>query len=312
MAAYIDRPTGYDLALAGPFRSQGANARVYVLQANVGALTNTCNRYLNSRGGPDIYLPLGGLAVLAMVNIANVTAGDPTLGSMHEIDCAFMFPVLRFVAGFPIPVEVGVFMPYLWVDNDWPVITGREVLGFRKEIGTSFTNGDDRAATSGADLQHIDCWVVPARGNALSVQRIVEIDPAALAQTTTAPWASAAEALGQIIQAAQGFVPAVGFLTSILSGLTVTSPIVFLKQFRDERNQALACYQRVILADCGIPLGTLHGGLLPGRPQVRITSYESHPVALELGIGTMGMGAQTLTSEFAFEAQFDFAVGVAR
>jgi hypothetical protein len=313
MPLYVERPTGYDLALAGPYQSRGVSVRAYAFEADWLALKATCDRYLNRPDRPDVYLPLGGLALLTMLNIDRVTAGDPALGYMHEIDCAFQFPVLRFVGGWPIPVEVGTFMPYLWVDSHWPVITGREVLGFRKEMGTSFTNADDSQAASAADLQHVDCWVVPRRGNKLAVKRIVAVDPASLAQQTTNPWQDAAAALGEVITALSPLAPlGSGFLGSILSGLTLKAPAVFLKQFRDETDPTLACYQRVVLADCAIPAASVGGGMLPGKPEITLESFDSHPVALELGLGNMAIGSQQLKSEFAFEARLDFDVHLSR
>ncbi|MBX3272236.1 MAG: NAD(P)-binding protein [Sandaracinaceae bacterium] len=309
---YVERPTGYDLALAGPYHQRGVTLRAFALEGDPAALQATCDRYLNRPGSPWIYRPLGRTVLLTMLNMEHVSAGDPSLGYMHEIDGAFQMPVLRYAPGAKLPSGVATFMPYLWVNNDWPMITGREVLAFRKEIGTSFSDGDDTKVTHARALTHVDAWVIPARDSELVNRRVFEIRSGK--SERGAPWATPTELLRGV---AQGLVKDAALfaeeeiahlLPETLEGGGLRVPTVFLKQLRDAYDNSRAVVQEVFVADGVLPLSGLRGAWpLIGEHHVWLADFASHPIAQELGLGNGGgQGAQTLDVKFAFEVDFDF------
>jgi hypothetical protein len=56
------------------------------------------------------------------------------LGEAPQQELLFAVPVLRKQGG--IPVEAGIFMPYIFVENQGSALTGREVLGLPKLLGS--------------------------------------------------------------------------------------------------------------------------------------------------------------------------------
>lgn len=307
---YVERSSGYDLALAGPYHQRGVTLRAFALRGDRDALQATCDRYLNVPGSGEYeYRPLGHTVLLTMLNMTRVSAGDASLGYMHEIDGAFQFPVLRYAKGDILPNGVATFMPYLWVNSDWPMVTGREVLGFRKEVGTSFSDGDDSRVTSAADLTHVDAWVIPSRGAALENRRVVDLKSAGASRGPA--WEHPLALIRGVADALAGdlshfALDAILHLFPSLMADSLTVPVAFLKQLRDARDGTRACYQQVFEANGKLPLSGFRGAWpLFGQHTVTIQDFVSHPILAELGLSQKA-GAQTFTAEYAFEVDFDF------
>lgn len=306
---YIVNSNDYDLCLRGPYRQEGVTLRAYVFDADRDKLQKTCNRYLNDVLGDKVYKPIAGTVLLTMLNMETVTATPEDLGYMHEIDGAFQFPVVRLK---DLEARKGLgfaaFMPYLWVNSDWPLVTGRESFGFRKGLGTSFSDGDDDQVTHAAQLTHIEGWVTPAKKSQLIKARIVDIHHDE--KTPSKSWASLAAAVKDIgAELLKGFpfeeMGQDGFeraSSGLLGPDGVKLPVAFLKQHRDAFHPGLACHQRVFEANGFIPFKSFRGGgILPGNHSVTLHDHDSHPIRTELGLPN-----GPLKPRFAFELSFDF------
>ena len=81
-------------------------------------------------------------------------------------------------------------------------------------------------------------------------------------------------------------------------------PTVNLKQFRDEEDNTLACYQSLV--DCEAQMTKLKGaGLLPGKYELSVTPCESHQVEADLGLSNP-VGDGRYSVRFAFWVNMDF------
>jgi uncharacterized protein with NAD-binding domain and iron-sulfur cluster len=297
---YVQRSSGFDVALAGPYAQREVSARIYVLAADKHTLKATCDRYLNL-GGEWRYEPLGGFVLLALMHMNRVYAGDRSLGWMREIDVAFQVPLLKYEPGAVVPSGVALSSPYLWVNSCWPLITGRECLGFRKEIGVSFSENDDRIACA-ADLTRVNAFVVPARGEMLAPRPIVELlEQPADGCAPLDPLDAAGElglALGNL---------SLRTSSALLAYFEMGVPFVLLRQLRDARSPELACIQEILEAPVRIPKnGLRNAAMLRRLPRVRIHEYASHPIPAELGLGA-GPTVE-LAPLWGFEADVDFDV----
>jgi hypothetical protein len=310
---YIDRPGGFDPALAGPYTQMGVNARAYLLRADKAALTAVCDRYLNLPGTTDEYQPLLPLAIFTMMNMSKVSAGDASLGFMHEIDGGFILPVLRKSRTNPLDFSPALFMPYLWVNNHWPMVTGREVFGFRKEVGLSFSDfDDDDQVTKAAQLSHIDAFVVPKLGAKLEVKRLVEVDASSLAEPSSV-WRTLDEIVDDVLQGASAFtLQTIKLALSILNpGAALHVPVVFLKQIRDAYQPDRACFQEVFRAGGRVPLANFSASLLSGQHWLTIHDYASHPLVRELGLENVDPAGR-VRAALALETNLDFDVDLPR
>lgn len=319
LPSYIDRPGGYDAALRGPYLQEDVSMRGYVIAAGHSALAAMCDRYLNAPAqGKVEYRPFASFVTLVFADMRKVSAGDPTFGSMREIDVGVFVPVLRYEPGHLLPSGMAVFMPYLFVSNDWALITGREGgLGFRKNLGLSFTDTDeDVDAPGGAErLTHVDAWTIKQRGAAsrLGRQRLIELSGDHRTPPSLETHAHPLELLRSVLGKMAGEVAA-DVLKAILQRRLATNadagvhiPIVFLKQMRDAHLGAQAVVQEVFEANGFMPLRSFRGGrLLGGQQQVRIANPASHPIADEIGVTP----DVPLEVKIAFEVDCDFSVGM--
>ena len=328
MADYIPRPGDYDLSLPAPYHQKGANVRVYVLAAQYSALKATVDRYLNAAAPAGLsYQPLGNRVAATFMSIKEIRCAIEALGSMHEVDCAFFIPLIRWQSG--LPSGVAFFPLDLFVNNSWAMATGREVHGFRKDLGVSFSSLDvnDELVWShqAKDLTHIDTWTIDPRDAAsrLKVRRIVELTGPATAGSTA--WSvggfvdTVLALMGDLgpLGAALAQLPVPpGYgswlelvaekIVEALSGLglggapAVRLPIVFLRQFRDPRNSQKADLQEVLEAEMEIPLSSIGGQLLTGSYVLHFYDTASHPLALELGVSAAE------PSTFSVQANLDF------
>lgn len=316
MADYVTRnSSGFDLSLKGPYVNEGVNMNLHVLNAELLPLWRTVKRYLNDPPGKGWYSPFGDRVLVSCTDVGKGMAGDETLGSMHEVEVSFF--ILALYCN-PLPTRIVSFAPYLFVNNAWAMVTGREIHGFRKDLATSFATTDVDGPgwrNRAADIQHVETWAMRERGKASRLERmkVLEIEPP--------PCPTASADLGDLVAALIGsgidalvdelaeLLP-VGvkelskrvedLLAKIVSGLEVKVPLVFLRQFRDARSTRYAQVQEVIQAKAVGHMKALPSRLEPSR--FRFHHADSHPIAEELGLK-----ANTwLTSDLSLEVNLDF------
>jgi hypothetical protein len=91
----------------------------------------------------------------------------------------------------------------------------------------------------------------------------------------------------------------------LLEGLgPSTLPVVFLKQFRDVGDSTAACYQALVEARTQITTFR-SGGRLPGKFNLIVKNFDSHPVATDLGIE-----GESVPVDFPFFVDVDFVMGL--
>lgn len=308
MSAYITRPGGHDTTYAAPSTATDVDLRLYFLPTSHAALAATLDRYVQPLApAGTTFVPLGSTVVASFAALGKVVASDPSLGSMREIDISFFIPTVRFDG--ILPTKIMFFAPYLFVDIPQAAASGREIHGYRKEMGTSFSSVDiydPLWVPSAADLTHIDAWVIPALAGKLCRKRVVDVaSPAAPGAPVS--WPNPGAVLLELIGALMDDVAAVGKTVSgvlgALAGLTepvlkplltkafhklvgeshIEVPILFLRQLRDPTNNLQADVQELLVADTSLPLNQLSGWKLPGSYSLTFHDAVSHPFSAELG-----------------------------
>jgi hypothetical protein len=318
MPNYITRPGGHDATYAAPSTATGVNMRLYVLKTSFARLAATLDRYVNPVAPAGVtFVPLGGSIVATFAALGKVVASNPALGSMREVDIAFFIPTVRF-NGF-LPTKVVFFAPYLFVDIPQAGATGREVHGYRKELGTSFSTTDiynPAWVPNAADLTHIEAWSIAAPSGPLQRTKLVEVTPAAGAPINFAnPVAAMLEFLAALMDDLTSLVSTItgnlgGVITepllklaltpifqALLGNNSLTVPILFLRQFRDPTNNTQADVQELLLAETTVPLSQLSGAKLPGPHALTFHDTASHPFGTELGTTSGVATVATLTAQ---------------
>lgn len=328
MPVYISRPDDYELVLPGPYSMKGANARIYMMTADYGKMQATADRYLNAVApAGTTYSPLGNVVVAGFMAIQEIRCDLPDLGFMHEVDCAFFIPLIKWRWGWPS--DLAFFSPYLFVNNSWAMATGREAHGFRKDVAVSFSELDvndlDEWEHRAGDLSHIDAWAMETRSAStrLAIHRLVELEAPAPPPSSSALVA----AFPMLVQALLGDLGPLGRSLSslpapsgfaswtevvvgrIIDKLTTTGPsgeaalrlpMVFLRQYRDPATPVQADVQSLVEADLVAPFSSMSGELLGGDFTLRFYAKASHEIAEELGLSAAESSRLTVDANLDF------------
>ncbi|HKD06495.1 MAG TPA: hypothetical protein VKB79_11390 [Bryobacteraceae bacterium] len=291
--------TNDPLPLKPPFVFNGVSARVFPLRANLDALQQVCNGYLNivpeEAGRFRASVPYVYLMVLDYGQIAETVART---GWFAQVEVFFGVPVewYKLVNGQWAFHDWAIITPYIFVDDDLSVQTGRIVYGFPKVLAKVTKTKSEWVTSPLAPytLARVETMVFPEAyaGTSLEMKPFLEIvraqnssfqfpfDP----KSPAAPWTMAsniADAIGgfsrDALWLAQSsrifpFNPMVlpGVLRDMLSRTTsdlnpfgpgFVQNSLNLKQFRLSDNPSRICYQSLTNGRMRMTSFN-HGGLL--------------------------------------------------
>lgn len=129
MATYL--PWSGDPMMPPPYRFKGVSIWSFPLKADIQKLTAVVDRYLNRREkGAPTFRPLAPLVYMMVLDYDRMWSMAPqnTWGYLTQKEFYFSIPVKKE------PLDVGLFVPYIFVDNPLSLITGNMVLGFPKQL----------------------------------------------------------------------------------------------------------------------------------------------------------------------------------
>ena len=177
----------------GPLSCQGAVLNGFWLEADLSKLTTLCERVFDEPSGERVRVtPLIGAVMLTFGEIGAIKAGGSWTdrGVVTERQVAVWIPIVveRTDEGGDSITEVGVFIPFMWLDNPISIASGREVYGFPKTLGWATFPGETprgQADSSGgtvSDCFQLDTFALrrhrpteqPARTPLLRVRRLPE------------------------------------------------------------------------------------------------------------------------------------------
>lgn len=240
MPAFIEQDG--DPQLPPPYRFPGITITSFRLEADFDSLRQLCDRLLNigtleERGFE--FRPLIPFVDLEIVSYPRMEGAAPPYankGYMTQNEIYFRFFVLKyeFVAGVLLPTpDIACFFPFIFVDNPWSAIAGREVLGFPKNLAKF-----NMQAANPYPIEVSTQIFTQYTANAL-----LEWKPFVEIRSSTAkgsalpvgpwPWGDMI-ALDPLLQE---ILDAAGVLQMGLFS------VVLLKQFRDAQTATDACYQ---------------------------------------------------------------------
>jgi uncharacterized protein with NAD-binding domain and iron-sulfur cluster len=313
---YIAR--GGDMVIPQPLAMRGTTSYSFILPANQERLGALVERLLNApSGGAAHYLPAGPFVMLVCADIEHGQGREQPyhdMGWLPERDIAFWVPVLagKREGGVFSAERLVWFLAYTFVDNTAALVTGREVFGFPK---TQAIVRFPKDADAGGAFS-VDTLVIKRFGptNRAEIARLLTVEelPRESEPTGGSAWSNLGEGFQELGSRIVSFVFA-GVEKAIVPAVTVAGKLVdgyrgqelrmvFLKQFRDVRDPARACYQAVVEAPAVVDAWR-SGGFLPSH-RVTIEAADSHPIVEELGLS----GA-TVESVLGVWLTYDFTVG---
>ena len=131
------------LSVSPPFLFRNVTARIFSLEANVAVLTAFCDQYLNMDIPPTIVhyapaLPYVYLMVLNYGSMAPSSVQAQNVGWVAQHEVAFTVVVQRWreEKGELVFKDWATVSPFIYVDDQLSLNTGREVYGWNKVTGT--------------------------------------------------------------------------------------------------------------------------------------------------------------------------------
>jgi hypothetical protein len=285
--------------------------RAFVVQADSSLLEAICDKYLNNWGnsGGIVYRPAIDRVVVARLDAGRVFPQQPgqfNYGYISETDVSLFIPVVKFDG--VLPVGLGLFPPYIFVDHPWGVLTGREVFGLPKIPSTisalNTTTAPYFAVTTYA-AQTLGSGQLVQQQQVLSVlaNGAVDMTKGYAIKDSREGWDTILEALFGDADAFEVVVAGQKRRIEPKSLLTLgTLPLVTLKEFRDVADGNAACYQALVEAPAQVT--TLDGvSPMAGNYQVQIGDFVSLPIRADFGWN------QGVPVQAALQIGLDFVMG---
>jgi hypothetical protein len=294
--------------LPPPYRFPGVSINSFRLEGTLKAVQALCDQFLNidavtARGSN--YVAASQYVDLEILKYPRMECTQPPFsdhGFCAQNEMYFRVLVARYDAfhGMNIlfPSEIGWFIPFIFVDNPWSLVSGREVIALSKNLA-SFELGP---SGSGPYPIKVSAHVLdPYDPNTcLSPKRIVEIGTTKRARSKipAGPWPWGDMDFTSLSIELQDFLRGLGVFSE--SKLT----IVGLKQFRDAQNPTTACYQALVQSEFNAT-NTEINELSPA--DVTLSDYRSLPIMASLGFPGL-----KLTPVWQYNMKCDLTFGSCR
>lgn len=296
--------------LAPPYALGGVTIQIYPLLSKHSVLQSAVDKYLNAASPHLRFEAIGDLVFLQLGYIESNSSIDPpdsNYGYGPETSATFMFPVLAYDIRHPLQISIGLFMPYILVDNSLSLCTGREVFGIPKEIGWFQYNLSPEGNPATADT-----LVFPTFSPTTPLQRrqLFSVQKSGLTAGPAAEkWTSGSMPIDLMMSRlytarADGSVPVTGQAHTLLVDSLVSGamPIFSLLQLRNPQQPTQAIYSQITKAVMAVE-SIEAGGLLLGAHDVTLNSYASHPIGPDLfGLPS---GVSTVRAQFPFWLRFN-------
>ena len=288
-----------DLAAPGVFT--GATMTMFGFEADTTAMQATVDRFLNTAAkGAVRYEVLAPVAMASFMDVAKCTSGTDIVGWLPGRETALWMVLLESHPDDPFKDRLVFWAPYIFINYDIGMVTGRENWGWPKALATITVASDDPTnPVFACETTYFPTLSATTRGVEAT---LFQVTADASSGQAPAVWQTAAEALEGLVG---GFLG--GLAKVLVDGLRLQPqiPSVALKQFRQAGANDVACYQAV----CDSPLlvtGFSGGGPLLDPYSLTITTCESHQIIQDFLGRPPSPGETTLPVTFAGWIGMDF------
>ena len=140
MARLPYEPTIAGMQAPPPYDATDVRLFGFPLVAGLPQIRTLCRQFLNSGG--DTFEPVSNTVTVEVLDYGGLRARTPPwdVYTIPQQELLLAIPVRRFRRG--MFVEFGVFIPFIFVDDQSSAFTGREVLGLPKMLGQFLLDRD--------------------------------------------------------------------------------------------------------------------------------------------------------------------------
>ncbi len=321
---YIEH--GGEQCFLQPFDIKGTKLNGFILESSLHKLQELCDKYLNLSDGEIEYRPVTNYVILTFGTIESLCSrSNPEHNQGYIDEEEVVIWVLTMVGKKCGPIfkidRFAWFVPYICVNNSPALVSGREVYGIPKEIGT-FKIPDLHNLQDPFILQTYT-WKNLTPDTAAQWTELIRVSQTSLPKENQPEkiWTNYSESVQEIAKLlfdCNGVIeiPGLGLPLNILEYLLNWEvPVVMLKQFRDAENGKKACYQSIV--EIPMKVANFYGGKLLSfgdvgtQFQVTIYNFASHPIVQDLGLFKNSSQSKELANidvKLAFWLNFDFTV----
>ena len=244
MTAFVS--SGGEPQLPPPYRFPKVSINSFKLEGTSEAIQTLCDTFLNvgtleARGFR--YVAASQYVDMEVLNYPRMQCSlppfaDQGFSTQNEIYFRVMVAKLLASSNLLIPAEISFFVPFIFVDNPWSIISGREVIAFSKNLAKFEPELPGR---TGAYPINVSASVLNPydQNTLLRLEEIVSIQGGsrAASKPPIGPWP-----WGDIDFS--GMSPVLRDLLPDLRDISQPGfSVIGLKQFRDAQDPSMACYQ---------------------------------------------------------------------
>ncbi len=304
LPAYADNHSSFP-SFSPPYFQKEAKLTAFLFQAELKALAALCDSLLNvSDGFPYRYEPVSASVMLVFADmlVSSRNERDEQVGFIPESEVGFWVLTLakRKTKHGEIPSHLAWFLPYVFVNEGNALTSGREVLGFNKQFAVIEKPARLQKPEFSAQVMGFKQF---GHGAVAKMETLLHVRPYASPRDESRQDFSAIQSsfFDTLLRAARTGMDKI--LLRIGSRvLNDAIPLVFLKQFRDAQNPALACYQSIVKARLKVEKFR-QGGIFLKPYMLRLFPLASHPLAQNLGL------KESQPSKIGAWMDVDFSIG---
>ncbi len=279
--AYFSNVTGYS----------------FVLDASQSAMQKLVDELLApATQGKVSYTVAGAATLVTFMDVARCGSTPDNIGYIPARECEFWIPLVERRAGEPAHDRLVMWAPYIFIDDDIGLVTGREVWGWSKALGriTVATDAPTAPARFACETNIMPVFDPNKPMRKAELFSVTGSQP--IGVTPTGP-----AGLLEFLTALFGEFAALAFE---LFHLQLKLPAIALKQFRDSANPNRACYQAIVNTPCQVT--KLEGGhMLADAFTLSVTTCESHQIVRDLFGVDPSPGVTTRPVRIAGTVRFD-------
>ena len=215
------------------------------------------------------------------------------IGWAEDHETAFMIPLIEKRPDSIDPVKLVMWMPYLMIDVGLGMVTGRDVWGYNKTLGTTtMPSAPTDPAVFNCQTLIFETFAPETKAGVETLIEVARSDAAPFGELKPA-WSNGTSLLKAIDKAlgpwSLNWVEDVELAIDMLSLLlNMDVPIINLKQMRDTEQTHLAQYQSLVETMLQVSEFT-SAGLLDGSYTVKIRQCDSHQIANDFGFPAAGV-----------------------
>ena len=285
---YISSVGHGEQVMAPPGLVKKGRLYAFAVPADRGKLSAFARRYLaEPTSGAIDFAAVVPYVLCTYLRSDFLTSTSEQVGTISDRECALWIMLVEKPRGLALP-RIVFWMPYVVIDTSIGMATGREIWGFRKEIGpVTIPSAEQDPARFVAQATLFRTLQTHTRGHVEPLIRVERDAPLGPLEST---WETvediglyfAERLLGDIgdwVSAVRRHSGVTGWLPSFQP----TVNTVNLKQFRDAADPTRSCYQSIVSSP--LQITKIHGGgPLLGDYWLRISRCESHQIVTDLGL----------------------------